>query len=205
MPFYEYSCSSCGYEFESFQSIKDKPLTNCDKCGKPTLQKLISASGFRLKGSGWYETDFKKGTDKKTGGEKNLRKYSTPNFLDCIERLAKGLPIHDESPDSKYVVLSPGDLVYVPEEGENSNHIDWSHKRKIADQVYIMKSSSESKCYFLPVNIAALISPYDSMIKKGEFESTNKSERTKATNQLIKENFIKLKVDRLGNVSPIAL
>ena len=146
----------------------------------------------------YFLIEIKKETDKKTGEEKNIRKYSTPNFLDCIERLAKGLPIHDENPDNKYIVLSPGDLVFVPEEGVNENQIDWNNKRKIADQAYIMKSSSTSTCYFLPMSVA-------SIIEKGEFESLSKSEKTKEGNQVIKENFIKLKVDRLGNVSPIAL
>jgi len=147
----------------------------------------------------YFLVEIKKEIDKKTGEEeKNIRKYSTPNFLDCIERLAKGLPIHDESPDSKYVVLSPGDLVYVPEEGENLNQIDWNNKKKIADKIYIMKSSSTSTCYFLPMTVA-------SIIEKGEFESLSKSEKTKEGDRVIKENFIKLKVDRLGNISPIAL
>jgi CRISPR-associated endonuclease Csn1 len=145
----------------------------------------------------YFLIEIKKETDKKTGEEKNFRKYSTPNFLDCIERLAKGVPIHDESPDSKYIVLSPGDLVYVPEEGENLNQIDWNKKRKIANKIYIMKSSSTSTCYFLPMTVA-------SIIEKGEFESLSKSEKTKEGNQVIKENFIKLKIDRLGNILVIS-
>ncbi|MDO8995959.1 MAG: hypothetical protein Q7U77_04990, partial [Sediminibacterium sp.] len=129
-------------------------------------------------------------------------KYSTPNFLECIDRLAKGLQIHDENPDSEYITLSPGDLVYVPKEDESINQIDWKNKKGIADRTYIMRSSTETKCYFLPANIASLIIQYDSKTQKGEFESTNKSERTKDGNQLIKEHFIKLKVNRLGNITP---
>ena len=75
--------------------------------------------------------------DKKTGEEVTTRKYSTPNFLDCIERLAKGLPIHDEAPNSKYIVLSPGDMVYVPEENENISQIDWGNTKKISKRIYI--------------------------------------------------------------------
>lgn len=74
MPFYEYRCESCGHELERMQKISDAPLTDCPECGKPALKKLISAAGFRLKGGGWYETDFKKGGTKKnlheSGGEK---------------------------------------------------------------------------------------------------------------------------------------
>ena len=59
MPFYEYECPHCGYDEEVLQKITDKPLTKCPSCGKKGLKKLMSAPVFRLKGSGWYETDFK--------------------------------------------------------------------------------------------------------------------------------------------------
>jgi putative FmdB family regulatory protein len=59
MPFYEYQCPHCGYDDEVLQKITDKPLTKCPSCGKKGLKKLMSAPVFRLKGSGWYETDFK--------------------------------------------------------------------------------------------------------------------------------------------------
>jgi putative FmdB family regulatory protein len=62
MPFYEYRCDSCGHDFEALQKISDEPLKNCPACDKPDLRKLISAAGFRLKGDGWYETDFKSGS-----------------------------------------------------------------------------------------------------------------------------------------------
>lgn len=65
MPIYEYQCKACGHEFESLQRISDEPLKDCPKCSAPELQKLISAAGFRLKGGGWYETDFKSGDKKK--------------------------------------------------------------------------------------------------------------------------------------------
>jgi putative FmdB family regulatory protein len=65
MPFYEYECSSCKYAAEVMQKITDKPLKKCPSCGKGTFQKLISAPVFRLKGSGWYETDFKSDKESK--------------------------------------------------------------------------------------------------------------------------------------------
>ena len=61
MPIYEYTCTSCGHNMEALQKMSDAPLTDCPECGKPALQKQVSAAGFRLKGSGWYETDFKNG------------------------------------------------------------------------------------------------------------------------------------------------
>lgn len=74
MPIYEYRCESCGHELEKMQKVSDAPLTDCPACGRPNLKKVISPVGFRLKGSGWYETDFKKGDKKKNlheSGEKS--------------------------------------------------------------------------------------------------------------------------------------
>lgn len=59
MPTYEYQCSKCGHHLEAFQKMSDAPLTDCPKCSQSTLQKLVSASGFQLKGTGWYVTDFR--------------------------------------------------------------------------------------------------------------------------------------------------
>ncbi|HWK52839.1 MAG TPA: zinc ribbon domain-containing protein [Hyphomicrobiales bacterium] len=67
MPIYEYKCESCSAVLEKLQKISDAPLRECPECGKPTLVRLVSAPSFRLKGSGWYETDFKTGNNKKHG------------------------------------------------------------------------------------------------------------------------------------------
>ena len=64
MPIYEYKCKACEHKFDKLQKISDEPLEICPDCGKPQLVKLVSAAGFRLKGTGWYETDFK-GSSKK--------------------------------------------------------------------------------------------------------------------------------------------
>jgi putative FmdB family regulatory protein len=72
MPFYEYRCEACGHELEALQKLSDAPLSDCPACGSPSLKKLMSAAGFRLKGGGWYETDFKGGKQKNlhdAGGE----------------------------------------------------------------------------------------------------------------------------------------
>lgn len=66
MPIYEYECNACGHQLEVIQKMSDALLTDCPECGAAKLRKMISASGFRLKGSGWYETDFK------GSGKKNL-------------------------------------------------------------------------------------------------------------------------------------
>ena len=69
MPIYEYQCGSCEHRMEALQKISDDALTTCPECGKETLNKLISAAGFRLKGDGWYETDFKAGNKKNLAGD----------------------------------------------------------------------------------------------------------------------------------------
>jgi len=73
MPIYEYECSHCRYYLEVIQKLSDARLKKCPSCGKNALKKLISAPVFRLKGSGWYETDFKSDQEHKrnlVGGEK---------------------------------------------------------------------------------------------------------------------------------------
>lgn len=73
MPFYEYQCSDCNHRLEVLQKISDEPLIFCPQCNQASLKKLISASVFRLKGSGWYATDFKDNDRKKekSAGEKS--------------------------------------------------------------------------------------------------------------------------------------
>lgn len=68
MPFYEYECSNCKFYVEVLQKISDAPLKKCPSCGKSALKKLVSAPVFRLKGAGWYETDFKSEQE----GKRNL-------------------------------------------------------------------------------------------------------------------------------------
>ncbi|RLA21000.1 MAG: zinc ribbon domain-containing protein [Gammaproteobacteria bacterium] len=64
MPIYEYKCEACEHELEALQKMSDDPLKDCPACSAASLKKQISAAGFRLKGSGWYETDFKSGSKK---------------------------------------------------------------------------------------------------------------------------------------------
>ena len=61
MPIYEYRCADCGFQEEYLQKVSEPPLTVCPSCGKARFEKLLSAAGFQLKGSGWYATDFKGG------------------------------------------------------------------------------------------------------------------------------------------------
>ncbi len=89
MPIYEYQCEKCDHQFDALQKISEKPLKKCPECGKKSLTKLISAAGFRLKGGGWYETDFK------SGNKKNLAKTegsdgATDSSSDSSEKSSSG-------------------------------------------------------------------------------------------------------------------
>ena len=80
MPIYEYQCDACGHHFEKLQKLSDEPLVECPVCKEPKLKKLISAAAFRLKGGGWYETDFKKDNKRNlsAGSEGDNGKGSEP-------------------------------------------------------------------------------------------------------------------------------
>lgn len=69
MPIYEYSCRACGKQTEILQKLSEPPATDCPACAQPALVKTLSTPGFRLAGSGWYETDFKTGAKKNLAGE----------------------------------------------------------------------------------------------------------------------------------------
>ena len=80
MPIYEYQCQDCGHELEKLQKMSDAPLKECPSCEQDTLSKKVSAAGFRLKGTGWYETDFKNKKPKaetKTSSENSKSKTTS--------------------------------------------------------------------------------------------------------------------------------
>jgi putative FmdB family regulatory protein len=86
MPIYEYRCSSCGYQREYLQRLSDTPLSDCPECGKASFNKMVTAAGFQLKGTGWYATDFKnsgakpaKKGDDKPAEEQPKKPESTPD------------------------------------------------------------------------------------------------------------------------------
>jgi putative FmdB family regulatory protein len=96
MPIYEYQCQSCGHELEKIQRMSDEPLTGCPDCGEEELRRLVSAAGFRLKGAGWYETDFKK------GDKKNL--HDTGSATSKPAAAEKETPAKSKSTDVKKTV-----------------------------------------------------------------------------------------------------
>ncbi|MGI9311861.1 MAG: FmdB family zinc ribbon protein [bacterium] len=78
MPFYEYQCTACSHRLEALRKVSDEPLVYCPECGEASLKRLISRAAFQLKGTGWYETDFKNSgkarkdsSDESKGGESN--------------------------------------------------------------------------------------------------------------------------------------
>ena len=71
MPIYGYACRACGHTFDALQKMSDAPLVDCPECGAAELQKQLSAPKFRLKGQGWYETDFKTGDKRNLHGDKD--------------------------------------------------------------------------------------------------------------------------------------
>ena len=75
MPIYAYACKECDHTLDALQKIADARLVDCPDCGKPALKRLLSAPRFRLKGQGWYETDFKKDNQRNLHGDKDS---STP-------------------------------------------------------------------------------------------------------------------------------
>ena len=74
MPIYAYACQECDHTLDALQKIADAPLVDCPECGAAALKRLLSAPRFRLKGTGWYETDFKKDKQRNLHGEKESSK-----------------------------------------------------------------------------------------------------------------------------------
>ncbi len=106
MPFYEYECQACKFYTEVMQKITDAPLTKCPSCGKRALRKLVSAPVFRLKGSGWYETDFKSAQENKrnlVGAEKEEPK------ADVKAQATDAKPAAQEAKDAKPADSKPAE------------------------------------------------------------------------------------------------
>jgi putative FmdB family regulatory protein len=81
MPIYEYQCTACGHQLEALQKMSEDPLKECPQCHQQTLNKLVSAAGFQLKGSGWYVTDYsqknKPGTEAKDSSKDSGKSESS--------------------------------------------------------------------------------------------------------------------------------
>lgn len=101
MPIYEYRCESCGHELEAIQKLSEAALVKCPVCEKDTLKKRISAAGFRLKGGGWYETDFKSGKKRNVAGEEGGKTGSDSQSSESAGAAAKSETKSDSKTESK--------------------------------------------------------------------------------------------------------
>lgn len=90
MPIYEYQCQSCHHMLETLQGLSDAPLTDCPACKAKTLQRLVSAAGFQLKGTGWYATDFKNSGKPKTGASETKKEPAASDTKGSGEQSAGG-------------------------------------------------------------------------------------------------------------------
>jgi putative FmdB family regulatory protein len=86
MPIYEYACKSCAHTLDALQKMSDDKLVDCPECGKPELKRLLSAPRFRLKGQGWYETDFKKDNQRNLASDNEPTKKSDKAESDTATR-----------------------------------------------------------------------------------------------------------------------
>jgi putative FmdB family regulatory protein len=97
MPIYGYACKSCEHSFDALQKMSDPKLVDCPECGAASLRKLLSAPKFRLKGQGWYETDFKTGDKRNIAGDPEKKPTAEPKKTDKAEKKTET----KKSPDTK--------------------------------------------------------------------------------------------------------
>jgi putative FmdB family regulatory protein len=133
MPFYEYECQACKYYAEVMQKITDAPLTKCPSCGKPALEKLVSAPVFRLKGGGWYETDFKSDKENKRnlhGAEKEESKAESKPDTKEAKPEAKETKGAKEVKESKPAASKPPTPAKAARRPARSSRAKSVHKRR---------------------------------------------------------------------------
>ena len=89
MPIYGYICGACAHTFDALQKIADEPLVDCPECGAPQLKRQLSAPRFRLKGKGWYETDFKTDNQRNLAGESDKSEKKSDEKSDKAGKVDK--------------------------------------------------------------------------------------------------------------------
>ena len=111
MPIYEYQCESCGHQFDTIQKFSDDPLKDCPECDVAALKKMVSAPSFRLKGSGWYETDFKdkKSSNAKSGDSSSSSSSSSTSSDSASSSSDSSSSSGSSSSDSKSAASSSAD------------------------------------------------------------------------------------------------
>ena len=98
MPIYGYACKNCDHKLDALQKMADDPLVDCPACGEPQLKRQLSAPRFRLKGKGWYETDFKKDNQRNLAGDKDAAKPGKKDGDKADKKTEKKV---DKKPDKK--------------------------------------------------------------------------------------------------------
>ena len=114
MPIYEYECRTCGHRFDALQKMSEEPLLECPECEQPQLRKLLSAPRFRLKGKGWYETDFK------SDNQRNLADAKAPESKDQPAKDGKSDKF-GKGGDSKTTSAGKGDSKTTGKSGDTSS------------------------------------------------------------------------------------
>ena len=111
MPIYEYQCNNCNHKIEVLQKISDDPLAQCPSCRQQKLKKLVSAASFRLKGSGWYETDFKTGGKKQLAESDSAADSNTDSDKSKSDTsVAKSEPVKSDTTEKKSAKESKKDI-----------------------------------------------------------------------------------------------
>ncbi|HQV44120.1 MAG: hypothetical protein KBB58_06710 [Ferruginibacter sp.] len=195
------------FNAEGLEKLNKKAIEN-PKIGKEikSITRLDGTVDIEdMFNGGFYETDkgamayFIMYENPKIKKRTDYRSIATHK---AIEKIVKGDPIAEDRDGFDKIILSPGDLVYVPtkEEIEGKKEINWINKKEISERVYVMRKSTGKQCYFLKSRISDLIISYDSDSKTGEYGSQNLSEKSDDGIKII-DVCIKLKIDRLGNIS----
>jgi putative FmdB family regulatory protein len=115
MPIYEYLCGDCGHKLDALQKLSDEPLVHCPHCAAPSLKRQMSAPSFRLKGGGWYETDFKNDKRRNIAESENKGDAKAEGKADKADAKA-------DKPDSK------------PAEGKSEGKSEGKGESKSADK-----------------------------------------------------------------------
>lgn len=110
MPIYEYACNKCGHVFDVLQKISDPAPGECPACGAPDVRRLLSAPSFRLKGGGWYETDFKSANKRNIAGDGEAKPKDDKGGGDkTADKPAADKPAADKPAAAKPKAASTGD------------------------------------------------------------------------------------------------
>lgn len=188
-----------GEGLEELTKVNGKPVT------KVTIYEPIG-NKFQIREGQYVEAA--KGTNLYFLIYENIetkeREFCTLGLKDVIDCVKFGQPLAERREGYVWFTISPNDLVYVPEEGEDVTKIDWEKDRiRISKRIYKMVSSSKGECHFIPHFISK------SLIDTKELGPNNKAERPWSTSGngfdkdvMIKKSCIKLSVDKLGNVAP---